>query len=122
MAAGPVFAGKVAPCYHPSLVSRSATKCSYDLAAAQALIAKGSYAITLSALNGAMQLGLDREDIVACVLALDESAFYKTMPSQTRKGFFQDVYKPTYLSNRIYLKLQIDGALAVISFKQDESI
>jgi len=106
----------------PSAKVSARPKSTYDLAAAKRLIAAGSYYITGSALTGAMQLALDGEDIVACVLALDESDFYKTMPSLSKQGFSQDVYKPTYEGNHIYLKLQIDGDLAVISFKQYESI
>jgi motility quorum-sensing regulator / GCU-specific mRNA interferase toxin len=98
-----------------------ATKNTYDLGAVQALIAKGAYFINASALTGAMKMGFDRSDIVACVLALDDSTFYKTMPSQSRPGTFQDVYKTTYDGQNVYLKLQMTGSAIVISFKEDES-
>ncbi len=66
-------------------------------------------------------MGFDRSDIVACVLALDDSSFYKTMPSRSRPGTSQDVYKTTYDRQNIYLKLQMARTAIVISFKEDES-
>lgn len=111
---------KVSSCYFKRLVS-GAAKSTYDLGAVQALIAKGSYFINANALTGAMNMGFDRSDIVACVQALDDSSFYKTMPSRSRPGTSQDVYKATYDGQNIYLKLQMTGTAIVISFKEDES-
>jgi hypothetical protein len=90
----------------------------------QAMVRSGDYVVTGVAFNGALKLALDAGvDIEACVLALDESDFYKTMPSIKVPGLMQDVYKPTYGGHRLYVKLQIgkSGTAVVIQFKGDES-
>lgn len=96
---------------------------SYDLAEVQALVRAGAWKATLVALNGAGELGLDRFDIEACVLALTGSDFYKTMPAERAPGLFQDVYRPWYLGHTLYVKVQMTchGAnrnTVVISFKR----
>ena len=89
----------------------------------QAMVSSGDYEITGTALDGAMELSLDPEDIKACVLALDETCFYKTMPAIKVPGLMQDVYKTTYMGRHVYVKLQIGlfGTAVVIQFKGDES-
>jgi hypothetical protein len=71
----------------------------------------------------ALLLGIDEQDIVDCVLALTPDDFYKTMPSEKRQDLFQDVYKPKYGGERLYVKLQgsTDGNTVIISFKRDNA-
>ena len=69
-------------------------------------------------------MGFDEEDICDCIVDfLNETHFYKAMPSERFSGLWQDVYKINYLGSRIYLKLQIGhtGLSVVISFKEDTS-
>lgn len=64
------------------------------------------------------------EEMVGAVLLLDDSDFYKTMPSNKKPGLFHDVYKTKDPSGRkLYIKLQISvtGCGVIISFKRDES-
>ena len=94
-------------------------KSTYDLGVIKSLVSTGSFWITTSALTDAFALGFDRYDIEACVLALDDSDLYKTMPAHSKTGFMQDVYKTIYQGTAIYLKLQVDNKAVVISFKEE---
>ena len=91
----------------------------YDLAEIQLKVRAGLYWITHSARSGAAAVGLSEHDVVACVLSLTASDFYKTMVSDAVPGLWQDVYRPTYEQMALYVKLQIelDGDAVVISFK-----
>jgi hypothetical protein len=52
------------------------------------------------------------------------SDFQKTMPSEAAPGRFQDVYKPVYCGQPLYVKIQIaldkhtNQVVVVISFKR----
>jgi hypothetical protein len=87
------------------------------------LVHEGRYHVTLSARQDALAFGFDSEDIRDCVLALNETHFYKYMPAEKVPGLWQDVYKVTYEGIRVYLKLQINFAnnAIIISFKEDTS-
>jgi hypothetical protein len=66
------------------------------------------YRITRSALQSALSMGFDEEDIRECILDfLNQTHFYKAMPSERYPGLWQDVYKINYWGIRVYLKLQI---------------
>src|SRR6185437_3647002 len=99
----------------------------YDLVAIQALVAAGRVKLTAVAFATSGQLGFDTADVHDCIKELTPADFYKTMESLTRTGTFQDVYKPSYCGQDLYLKLQIGtdrgGAdlVFVISCKRDES-
>lgn len=77
--------------------------------------------VTMTAARSALDLGLDDEDIFDCIVnKLNGSHFYKTMPAEKKPGLMQDVYRITYRSHRVYLKLQIaNGRAVVISFKEE---
>lgn len=99
------------------------TPVSYELEWVQHLVQSGKYLITQEAALHASELEFTEQDVVDCVLQLDLGDFYKTMESRTRPGFFQDVYRPTYCNERIYLKVQVDSCGAVIiQFKTDTSV
>jgi hypothetical protein len=99
----------------------------YDLAAIKRLVAAGAFLMTGRAVEDMLDMELDREDVKACISALDERPlnegghFHKTMPSTTVSGTFQDVYRPMYCGQRLYVKLQANrkGAV-VISFHRDD--
>ena len=109
---------EVASCYH-TLMSGA----SYPLEEIKALVANRHYWITRPSQDGAFELGFGDEDICECICDfLDETHFYKTMPSEKRPGLMQDVYRITYEKQPVYLKLQIvNGRVTVISFKANES-
>lgn len=94
----------------------------YHLVEVQRLIAEGQFYITTAALDGAFALGFDDQSIRECICDfLDDTHFYKTMVAEKGKpGLMQDVYRITYESQPIYLKLQICNKQAVvISFKAE---
>ena len=96
----------------------------YPLSQVKGLIEEGLFRVTGSALQSAHLMEFDEDDICDCILTfLDETHFYKAMPSETFPELWQDVYKINYRGYRIYLKLQIGhtGRSVVISFKEDTS-
>lgn len=93
----------------------------HSLEQIQRIVSAGGHQVTYTAMLDATALGLDDTDIVACVCALDEGDFYKSMPSTKKPGHFQDVYKPSYCGHRLYMKLDLTDTAVVISFKEDES-
>lgn len=92
----------------------------YDLSEIQRSVAAGQYRVTRSALDGASALGMDESDVVACVLGLTRANFYKSMEAGKAPGLWQDVYRPNYQGEALYVKLQVavPGAAVVISFKE----
>ena len=95
----------------------------YNLADIKMLVREGHYHVTLSARQDALYMGFDSEGVRVCVLALNETHFYKSMPAEKVPGLWQDVYKIAYTGIRVYLKLQINFAnsAVIISFKEDTS-
>lgn len=88
----------------------------YDLEEVQRLVGQGpiSSRITKVAIQGAADVGMREQDIVAAVLALDAGCFYKSMESEKTPGLWQDVYHLTWGDVELYLKLQINGGFAVV--------
>jgi hypothetical protein len=93
----------------------------HDLATVQQHVAARNWTATDRAFADAAALRLDSSDIADCVSALCADDFYKTMPSEKKKGAMQDVYRTTYQGMPIYLKLELSDKPVVISFKWDES-
>lgn len=95
---------------------------SYSLEAIKATVGRGRYFITRRAGTDAAALLFDEDDIKDCVLGLRERDFYKTMPSRSIEGLYQDVYRCRHRGLAIYAKLQITdaGCAVVMSFKRDE--
>lgn len=82
-------------------------------------MSEGSYVIRTSALDAALELGLDDEDIYDCIVnQLRETHFYKTMEAEKKKGLMQDVYYIRYRGVRLYVKLQVNVQAVVVSFKE----
>ncbi len=92
----------------------------YDLTGIQRQVTAGRYVVTRSSRDGAELLGLDESDVVACVGALTRTDFYKSMPAANVPGMWQDVYRPIYQGQALYVKLQqrVDSVVVVISFKE----
>ena len=92
----------------------------YSLADLQRRAASGAYVVTRSAYAGAGLLGFDESDVLRCLLGMTPGDFYKTMESVERPGLWQDVYRPVYSGEELYVKLQLSlvGRTVVISFKE----
>lgn len=93
----------------------------YDLEFVKGLISEGNYRVTLRARQDALSIGFDAAAVRDCVLALNETHFYKSMAAEKMPGLWQDVYKVRYAGVFVYLKLQISfaGRAVIISFKED---
>lgn len=92
----------------------------YQLSKIKILVNENNRIITGNAIRSALEQGFDGEDIDHCICeVLDESHFYKTMPSEKIPTLWQDVYKLRFCGKRIYLKLQINhaGKAVIVSFK-----
>jgi hypothetical protein len=100
---------KVAWCYHTP---------SYSLATIKGLMADGDWLMSGAALDTALDLGFDQDDVYDCIVNhLDEMHFHKTMESEKKAGLMQDVYYITYEQQRLYVKLQVNVRAVVVSFK-----
>lgn len=72
---------------------------------------------TVSALAGGTELGFSFEDIVAVILALRASDFYKSMTTHVDHRIWQDVYHPRTSAGKVYLKLTVLNDVLIVSFK-----
>lgn len=92
----------------------------YELSRIQHLARLGDYLVTRQAQRDSAALGIPLAGILACLAALTEGDFYKTMESERIPGLWQDAYRPTYSGLRLYVKLQIGptGNAVVVSFKE----
>jgi motility quorum-sensing regulator / GCU-specific mRNA interferase toxin len=79
--------------------------------------------VTLSARNGARELRLSDEDIVAAIQSLRVRDLYKSMTAYRDHMLWQDVYCPTYNKVKLYVKFtknQETGAYWLISCKKQD--
>ena len=75
----------------------------------------------MAAMDAAVELGFDEEDMRDCIVNhLEETHFYKTMESEKKPGLMQDVYGITYQGERLYVKLQVVINAVVVSFKEQD--
>ena len=84
----------------------------------QTMIEAGRVRSTASALAGAAALGLDFDDIVAILMALTPTDFYKSMTTLADHTVWQDVYRPTTSAGEVYLKLTVTDDVLIVSFKE----
>ena len=63
-------------------------------------------------------MGFDFDAIVAVILALTPTDFYKSMTTHTDHTVWQDVYRPTTNAGEIYLKLTVINEVLIVSFKE----
>ena len=75
------------------------------LTAVKALVAAGRVRATRSAMLGATALGFELSDMLAVVIALTPTDFYKSMSTHGDHTVWQDVYRPNTLAGDVYLKL-----------------
>lgn len=88
------------------------------LARAKALARQGHVRMTTSAIMGAAELGLSRQDMLAVVMALTRADFHKSMTTHADHTIWQDVYRPRTPSGTVYLKLTVVDDLLIVSFKE----
>lgn len=102
---------------------REKRKPHYDLDGLKQLIHEKRFMITASSERSAFSLGFTRHEILATVLGLTKSDFYKSMTTHHSHKIWQDVYKPRVEKEGegliLYVKLQesADRQCVVISFK-----
>ena len=88
------------------------------LAVAKALIEAGKVRTTHAARSGANELGLDFSGMLAVVMALAPSDFYKSMTTHADHAVWQDVYRPSTSAGDVYLKLTVIDDVLIVSFKE----
>lgn len=88
------------------------------LTVVKALVQAGRVRATHSARLGATGLGFDLSDMLAVVLALTASDFYKSMTTHADHTVWQDVYRPLTSAGQVYLKLTVIDDVLIVSFKE----
>ncbi|MEI6208781.1 MAG: type II toxin-antitoxin system MqsR family toxin [Desulfuromonadales bacterium] len=75
---------------------------------------------TVVSYNGAAELGFGESDMCAVIKNLNSAVFYKSMTSYGDHTVWHDVYRPTYKSIPLYIKITLKETerLLVISFKR----
>jgi len=77
---------------------------------------------TMTATDGADDLGMDEQAVVDGVAGLTAADFDKSMPSEVNPAVWQDVYRPVIGGRELYVKFTLDarGELLLISFKGNQ--
>ena len=88
------------------------------LTVVKTLVKAGKVRVTASARLGATALGLELSDMLAVVIALVPSDFYKSMTTHADYSVWQDVYRPNTQAGDVYLKLTVIDDLLIVSFKE----
>lgn len=84
----------------------------------KAMIEVGHVRTTKAAREGGAALGFDFDGMLAVVMALSTSDFYKSMTTHTDHRVWQDVYRPTTPAGEVYLKLTVINDVLIVSFKE----
>lgn len=88
------------------------------LSVVRTLIDAGKIRTTHSARAGAVGIGFSFSDMVAVVLALKPTDFYKSMTTYADDTIWQDVYRPKTTAGDVYLKLTVIDDVLIVSFKE----
>ncbi len=88
------------------------------LAVVKALVEAGEVRATHAARVGAIALGLELSDMLAVVMALTPTDFYKSMTTHADHTVWQDVYRPKTQAGDLYLKLTVIDDVLIVSFKE----
>jgi motility quorum-sensing regulator/GCU-specific mRNA interferase toxin len=77
---------------------------------------------TLSAAEGAEDLGMEEQAVVDVIAALTPADFEKSIRSNVDRATWQDVYKPMAGRRELYVKFTLDArrALLLISLKGND--
>ncbi|TAJ93606.1 MAG: type II toxin-antitoxin system MqsR family toxin [Gammaproteobacteria bacterium] len=84
----------------------------------KALVQAGKVRTTYAARAGANALGFDFAGILAVVMGLKSTDFYKSMTTHADHTIWQDVYRPSTSAGDVYLKLTVIDDVLVVSFKE----
>ena len=63
-------------------------------------------------------MGFDFDGMLAVVLTLKTTDFYKSMTAHHDHRVWQDVYRPATKAGQVYLKLTVVDDLLIVSFKE----
>ena len=88
------------------------------LAVVKALVEAGKVRATHAARVGATALGLELSDMLAVVMSLTPTDFYKSMTTHADHTVWQDVYRPSTRAGDVYLKLTVIDDVLIVSFKE----
>ena len=88
------------------------------LSLVHALVKAGRVRTTQAAREGATLLDFDQEQMLAVIMALTTSNFYKSMTTHHDHTLWQDVYHASASMKDIYLKLMVMGDVLIVSFKE----
>jgi len=98
----------------------------YDLEEVKGLLAEDKYLITATAIRTADSIGFSETDVVAALLVIERTDFYKSMTSNFNHRVWQDVYKKLINNIDLYIKFKINEAdnnlVVILSFKEDENV
>lgn len=77
---------------------------------------------TMTAADGAVELGMDEQAVVNVIAGRTARDFDKSMPSEVNSAIWQDVYKPVIAGRELYVKFTLDtrAELLLISFKENQ--
>lgn len=82
------------------------------------LVKAGQVRTTKAAREGGASLGLTFDDMLAVILELSATDFYKSMTTHADHRVWQDVYQPTTSVGAVYLKLTVIDDVLIVSFKE----
>ena len=89
-----------------------------QLNAVKALVVAGQVRATHLARVGASELGMEFLGMLAVVMALKPTDFYKSMTTHADHTVWQDVYRTSTQVGDVYLKLTVIDAVLIVSFKE----
>ena len=107
--------------YHVTFTAMEKLRPHYPLQLVLAIAAQSTgIRFTVISYNGAAELGLEESDMHAVIKNLNRTVFYKSMTSYGDNTIWQDVYRPTYKSVQLYIKITLEETerVLVISFKR----
>lgn len=94
----------------------------YDLAEVQCAFAADLFAVTHRVARYLGQRDWDRGTVRRVVCDLNARDFYKSQPHDDRTGVWLDIYRPSRISGRMYVKFMAhedDDRFLVLSFCKD---
>jgi motility quorum-sensing regulator / GCU-specific mRNA interferase toxin len=88
------------------------------LAAVKAMVEAGKVRSTKAAREGGAALGFDFDGMLAVVMRLAATDFYKSMTTHADHRVWQDVYRPATPLGEVYLKMTVIDDVLIVSFKE----
>jgi len=90
-----------------------------NLPVVKALVETGKVRATVSAFNGARDLGINNlTGMCEVIMTLTATNFYKSMTTHADHRIWQDVYHAQIADNEVYLKLTVIDDVLIVSFKE----